>query len=137
LKPFDPALFELTDRRARDAAISWWRGAGYSAIDNADKYGPDLIVSRDGEDFYVEVETKLGWGNYAFPFATVNIPGRKRKFAKIPNLQFMVFNSRYSRAVIIESEVVLNAATRIMDTRITRQEEFFEIPIEQCKQIKL
>jgi hypothetical protein len=132
LKPFDPALFKLTDRRARDAAIAWWKLQGYSATDNPNKYGPDLIVTGDGDDFYVEVETKLGWKDCPFPFLSVNIPGRKRKFAEIPDLIFMVFNKTYSRFVMINSDIVLNSDTKIINTRITENEEFFDVPFHLC-----
>ena len=61
-KKFDYELFKQNDKLAREVGKAYWKSKGRTAIDNPDKYGPDLVV--DGE-FYV-----MG-GNITSQFSTM------------------------------------------------------------------
>ena len=52
------------------------------AIVNPDTYGIDLIVDNT---FYCEVEVKHNWKGKDFPFSTLQLSDRKRKFAILDN----------------------------------------------------
>ena len=78
-KRFDLDMFDLTDSPAREATKQYLSRKGYTAIDNPDKYCADLII----EDLcYIECECKLVWKGSRFPWPSVHLPQRKKKFAK-------------------------------------------------------
>ena len=62
-KKFDYELFKQNDKLAREVGKAYWKSKGRTAIDNPDKYGPDLVV--DGE-FYCEMEIKRAWKGKEF-----------------------------------------------------------------------
>ena len=45
-KKFDYDLFKANDKIARDIGKKYWNSLHYDAIDNPDRYGPDLIVTE-------------------------------------------------------------------------------------------
>lgn len=128
-KQFDHNLYRASDGPARSAAKKYWTAKGYSAADNQDKYGIDLIVGKDGEYFPVEVEVKMVWKGSKFPWTSIQIPQRKEKFAKLPSSIFMVFNADLMYAAIIRGTDIIASPKVKIDTKYTIAEEFFQIPI--------
>ena len=79
----------------------------------------------------------MGWKGEKFPFGTVNLPGRKGKYADlILPTQFVIFNNDYSYAVIIHRDAVKDAKQKVIDTVYSMGEQFFDIPISACKIVK-
>jgi len=131
-KLFDPKLHEQTDVPAREAAKAFWQQQGYKCEDNADEYGVDLVVSKDGKRFYCEVEVKLVWHGLDFKWDTVHIPVRKAKFLHKPTM-FMLFNHSLTRAAIINRQQVLAApVSKVANNQIAFGEKFFDVPVSEA-----
>lgn len=130
-KPFDPELYEADDN-AKYEVITWLKGFGYPAIVNPDPYGIDLIAELPERTVGWEVEIKHGWKSRRFPFSTVHIANRKRKFAQ-PNNYFLMLNDPRSELLAIDAKTINNAPTVIKSTIYTRTESFIEVQVADCR----
>ena len=93
-KRFCRDLFKENDGPARAAGKRYWQAAeGVRVEDNADRYGPDLIVHTMLGSFFCEVEIKKAWKGKEFPYDTLQIAARKGKYldAALP-VSYIVFN---------------------------------------------
>ena len=88
-KPFDKKLYEKYDRLAKVACKEHLKKKGFVAVDHHNKYAQDLIASKADEwgvnysdPFCVECEVKVVWSGPNFPYNTVQLPQRKKKFFK-------------------------------------------------------
>tara|TARA_B100000029_G_scaffold253000_1_gene249933 strand:+ start:10723 stop:11157 length:435 start_codon:yes stop_codon:yes gene_type:complete len=139
-KKFSQELFDENDDACRNAAEYIKEDLGIDALeDNPNKYGVDLIGTLDGEFVsYVEVERKHGWKGETFPFSTVNLPARKKKYVElILPTQFVIFNHDFSYAAIIHRDDVAESPTKFISTIYTRGEKFYDIPISVVKIVKI
>jgi len=84
-------------------------------IENEDPFGIDLIVERNGKSFGCEVEIRQKWHGTAFPFDSLYLPLRKKKFAKDKSV-FMVENK---------------------NERVPSGEKFYSVPLDKCHHINL
>ena len=60
-KVFQKDVFDMYDNPARLKAKEFWERLGYSAQDNPDDFGEDLLVTGKGKKFFCEVEVKRCW----------------------------------------------------------------------------
>ena len=88
-KKFDYKLFKANDELARSVGKTYWNSLGRVAVDNPDKYGPDLVI--DGE-FYCEMEIKRAWKGKDFKYKTCQIPHRKAYQTKISTVCRHIFS---------------------------------------------
>jgi len=91
-KPFSLELHAENDGPAKDAVMAFIKRAWNLEPREAGKYDCDLDVYEKGALIaHVEVEKRSHWTEN-FPFATVNVPTRKRKFflLDLPTLLFSV-----------------------------------------------
>ena len=79
-KKFNQDLFDNNDPKVRKIVKKWLIENGRNAVDAKDPYGPDLWV--EDKNCYIEVERKHNWKFEKFPFPTVNLPQRKKKYLK-------------------------------------------------------
>ena len=129
-KKFDPELFKQNDFRARDAAKDFLLSQGQKAVDNTDKYGPDLVL-EDGS--FVEVEVKHTWKD-RFAFDSLQVPFRKEKFAKLGCL-FLVFNDDCSKVFIVRGEDILTSPVKeIHNKYVSAGELFYQVPLSAVKE---
>ena len=138
-KQFSQKLFDENDVACRNAAEGFKGALGIDTLeDSPNQYAVDLIGTLNGEFIsYVEVERKIAWKGEKFPFGTVNLPGRKGKYADlILPTQFMIFNNDYSYAVIIHRDAVKAAKQQVIDTLYSTGEQFIDLPISACKIVK-
>lgn len=139
-KPFSQELYTENDD-AKNLIIEYLKSKGYQAFVNPDKYGIDLMYyevtdSSDPDTQYCEVEVKHNWKGPVFPFETVHFPVRKSKFAK-PNAMFAMLNHERTHVLFISGQQFIDAPRIKKDTIYTRNEEFIEIKISDCKIEKL
>jgi len=128
-KKFNNKLYEQNDNKARVSAKKYWNSIGIKVTDNPDKYGPDLLFD-DGS--FLEVEVKHTWLD-DFPFATVQLPERKEKFAKL-SCKFMIFNKTLTKAFLIDSDIVLESDKKKIKNRYMPEGEFFfQIPVDKAE----
>jgi hypothetical protein len=130
-KPFDHKLYEQDDS-AKHLVVAWLIQIGYQAGVNPDQYGIDILAQKDGRQLGFEVEVKHAWTGYRFPFATIHIADRKRKFAE-PGNHFLMLNHERNRLLAIRSETVQQATTVTKKTIYTEQEGFIEVRRSDCR----
>lgn len=129
-KRFDQELFELTDISARDATKQYLSRMGQTAIDNPNKYCADLIIEGL---CYVECECKLVWKGPMFPWTSVHLPQRKKKFAKLDMpVLFYIWNAEYSHAMRISGELLTDdRLIEVPNRMIANGEYFYDIPTNE------
>lgn len=129
-KRFDMDMFDLTDSPAREATKQYIARKGYTAIDNPDKYCADLIV--EGLCF-IECECKLAWRGPKFPWPSVHLPQRKKKFANLSMpVQFYIWNKEYSHAMrICGWQLTDDKLIEVPNKMIANGEYFYNIPTNE------
>lgn len=133
-KKFDKELFDKNDKLAREAAKNYFMSLGIDAVDNPDKYGPDILL-KDGN--MVEVEVKHSWKGNEFPFDTLQLPTRKEKFAKLGCI-FLVFNTDLSCFLKIKSSDILTSPTKEVSNKfVSKGEKFYQVDIDKCELFSL
>jgi hypothetical protein len=130
-KPFDRELYDQDDN-AKHKVVAWLQTLGYPAEVNPDQYGIDIIAVLPERTVGWEVEVKHAWTGEAFPFPTVHIADRKRKFAN-DNCYFLMLNEPRNRILSISAAQVRDAPTVYKQTIYTAREGFVEIHAAQCQ----
>lgn len=141
-KPFDPILFAETDRSARNAVMDYIGASGLFVQDNPDTYGPDLIVYKGFKPaYYVEVEIKKVWkqDQDTFPWATVQLPGRKVKFTELGVMcEFFILREDMKMAIVIADHVVASSPQNVVKNKyVTEGEIFVTIDLSECDVVNL
>ena len=126
-KPFSQKLYDDNDD-AKMLIIDWLKGRGIEAWVNPDQYGIDVQT----ESMEYEVEVKHNWKGYRFPYETVHIPVRKKKFLK-ETMSFAMLNHQRSHVMIIPGTIVMKSPEVIKSTIYTSNEKFFEIWVKDCE----
>ena len=136
-KPFDSKLFSKNDPVAKVIAIKYLSKKFSNVRVNPDKFGADIIAeSSNRGEFFVEVEIKQNWDKDIFPFETLNIPYRKRKFLKHKEILFMVLAKDLKKALVTEGKSLKeNYLNEVENKYVSKGELFYQIPIDQCKLI--
>ena len=132
MKPFDQALYDADDN-AKDLVIQWLKGYGYQMQVNPDQYGIDLIgYNNKGEAIQVEVEVKHHWTGPVFPFPTVHISARKRKFIA-PNSYLVMVSHDRTLCLTLNYEALSWAKLITKPTIYTTDEQFLQVDVDQAK----
>jgi len=136
-KKFSQELFNENDPKARRIVKQWLCANGKDAVDAPDPYGPDLWIENKG--YYVEVERKHNWNSENFPFPTVNIPQRKKKYLEIyGKVYYFVLSKSYSQAIIINGEHLKEEYLHeVRNKYVSSGEYFYQIPIKFCKIVEI
>jgi len=134
-KSFDRKLYSTNDN-AKELAIEYFKRIGMSAIVNPNDYGVDLIVDNQ---FYCEVEVKHNWKDVFFPFPTLQIPERKKKFAKLDKpVVFMVMSSNRKKALVAKDNDVLNSPLKTVSNKYVKKgEKFFQVDVSFLREIQI
>ena len=134
-KKFSQKLFNKNDAAARNAVLNHIDSIGLYAVENDDRYGPDLILYSGLKPIsYIEVEVKRVWSGPDFPWDTIQLPQRKEKFAKLKlSTEFWILNDTLDHAVIIpDTELTQDLLKEVRNKFISEGELFFQVPIEKC-----
>lgn len=134
-KSFDTNLYDKNDN-AKELAIRYFERIGLSTIVNPDQYGVDLIVDNK---FFCEVEVKHNWKEDKFPFSTLQIPERKKKFATLDKpVVFMVMSSNRKKAFIAKDSDVLNSPLKTVSNKYVRNgEKFFQVDVSLLRKVDI
>lgn len=143
-KKFDNGLYQRYDKIAKEIVIhhvnnTQGYGDGVSAIENPDRYGPDVIMQHQGTPVrYIEVEVKNWWPNTdEFPFPTVNILERKKKFFAL-GAELWMLNILMNRAMIITPEdIKYKRLVEVPNKYKPEGELFYQVPVEGLQVIHL
>ena len=137
-KRFDRYLYRKYDEQAKQAARALLSRSGFVVVDNPDKYAADLIAQKGDEpSFFVEVEVKDVWKGDTFPYDSLQIPERKKKFA-VHRTVFMIWNSEINHCASFWSDSVWGSELKVIpNKRGPEGEKFFQIPLSKIKFSKL
>lgn len=140
-KKFDRSLYQENDKKGKEFAIKILNKLyPEHKIVEGTQFGVDLKV-YDKEDNLVknvEVEVRISWkSDFKFPFDTVNIPERKRKFFD-GNCLYISINKNCNRCLVIEDKTILDSPVVENPNRyVSSNEYFFQVPVEQTKSMML
>ena len=136
IKKFDQALHDKYDPPARAAVAEWismkW---GFTALDNPDIYGTDLIIYKgDNPIGFAEVEVRK-WNPYC-PFDTIHVPVRKKHMLEVPKTLFFALNQDMTHAYWINGLTALAFSYwEIKDD--TKHELYYDVPKHLFKYVDL
>ena len=136
IKKFDQALHDKYDPPARAAVAEWismkW---GFTALDNPDIYGTDLIIHKgDNPIGFAEVEVRQ-WNPYC-PFDTIHVPVRKKHMLEVPKTLFFALNQDMTHAYWIKGLTALAFPYwEIKDD--TKHELYYDVPKHLFKYVDL
>jgi hypothetical protein len=137
LKAFEEDQWEIFDGPAKALGIKFWDAMDCGCIENEDPFGIDLIVERNGKTFGCEVEIRQKWHGTDFPFDSLYLPLRKKKFAKDKSV-LMVINNSQTHATYVRAEDVLNSpVVENKNERVPSGEKFYCVPLDKCQHINL
>jgi len=103
-------------------------------------YGVDLTIYKKGEKIgTAEVEVRNNWRDHdVFPFDTVNIPYRKKKFFTEGSCVYYSVNKLLTRCLIIPEKIILESPVEENRNKyVYRGEKFFKIPVAKCEDFVL
>ena len=138
-KPFNRALYNQNDSKARAAGKRYWLSLGYKVIDNPDTYGADLIIDTGTEKFYSEVEIKRVWSGKDFAYDTLQIPERKKKFLNLDMpTKFIVFNAEQTHGFVCPSnELAVSPLVEVPNKYMYSGERFFQVPVSKISLVEV
>lgn len=135
-KNFSVELYKQNDAAGVNRVIAYLLEAGTFALRNDDTYGVDIVVCVGFKPtYYVEVEIKQAWkSGPGFPFPTVNLPQRKKKFADLPKpVEFWILSKDMEWAIILPDFAIRNDRLEEVKNRLVPNGEmFYKIPVEEC-----
>tara|TARA_R100000742_G_C4223266_1_gene46499 strand:- start:161 stop:607 length:447 start_codon:yes stop_codon:yes gene_type:complete len=108
-------------------------------IVEGDKYGVDLKIIKDDQIIKkAEVEVRHNWkGDFDFPFSTVNIPSRKKKFFDGNCLYFSI-NKNLTRCMMIDDKDILESPLEENPNRfVSSNEMFYKVSTSKCKSLQI
>lgn len=140
VKKFSPELYSLHDKNAKDTVINYFKKENIYLIENPDKYGIDLLDKIGNQiNMGIEVEHRTNWVGTPFPYTTINVPYRKRKYAELsyPTV-FCAVNNDYTALFVIDfKDVVVCNLKENKNKYVKTGEMFYSVPIEQGEIIEL
>lgn len=103
-KRFDKALHDAHDPKSRKIVKDFFKRK-YNVIltDNPNKRKTDLIKENG---HLVEVEHRMVWKEYGFPYDTINFLERKAHHFQNTPFDYVILSCNYSRIGIIEEKVL-------------------------------
>ena len=140
-KKFDKSLYQENDKKGKEFAVKVLKQLyPEHRIIEGSQFGVDLKVFDKDNNLVknVEVEVRNNWKtDFDFPFDTVNIPERKRKFFD-GNCLYVSVNKNCNRCLIIEDKIILKSpVVENPNKYVASNEYFFKVPIEKAKSVIL
>lgn len=133
-KKFDKKLYEACDLKAKTKAIALLKTHDLKACESPVKTDVDLMVYRDRDHlFNLETEVKLVWQEDAFPYANVQFPQRKQKYAILekPTI-FVMFNANMDKYLSVTSADLIKSPLEMVRNKYVKfGEYFFQVPLSK------
>ena len=145
IKKFDKELYERADPLTNGIMMRWLERNDYEFINPEDTYGVDIICSKDGIPAFFETEIAYIWKDeWPNAWMFIHIPYRKKKIVDkwVRNglqgtLTFVQFKKNCKQAWFIDGQVVRDAPIKIIDTKYTTNEKFFNIDINDAHMVTM
>ena len=130
-KPFSKSLYDECDNKGKQMSIKLMQSFGYTLKDDSEAFcDRDIIMTKDGKDVWVEAEISPAW-KYDYWPSSWNMTCPTRKKRSKAHL-YIRANADLTCACVVPMQDVLCSPTLIKDTKYTKNEEFFNIPIDKC-----
>ena len=125
-KPFNVDTHAAHDASGKQTVLRFLRQLGIDAEENPDKYGVDLLGKNI--DHTWEVEKRPVWVD-EWPYLTVHIPTRKKKFFQLSMIYAVV--NRDLNKVMFCSSVVINKYKQeeVPNKEVESGEYFYDVPL--------
>jgi len=134
---FDQVDFDKYDKIGKLTAIKWLTSVGFIVIDNSqkDKYAVDILfgLTKDQLIWSADVEVRKNWksGNQ-FPFFTVHVLYRKKKFISKGRYLNISFNQELTYGVYCDSDTILQCPVVEVSTYRSDNELMYDVPRDKC-----
>lgn len=134
-KAFSKSLFAENDGVARAAGMLHLmaREQVLSIQNNPKKFEVDLLYTYlpNGTQGMLEVEVKKVWKGGKFPYPSVQVLGRKRKYFCL-GADILLLAQNFQDYAIIGHGDILASPTKLVPNRFVAQgEEFFDVPLDK------
>lgn len=130
-KGFDRELFLKYDGLAKEATINFLQRDAREYTEN--RYKQDIIFKGDNGPLFAECEVKRVWRGFDFPYDSVQLPERKKKFFDKPTL-FFIWNEDCSRAATFwSSDVQTLTPVEVSNRYIRKGEYFYQVPLDMVR----
>ena len=121
-------MFEIYTGKDSIAPYSWdWRWVfSVTILFN----GSNILIKT------VEVEVRRNWNSDSkFPFNTLNIPYRKKKFFIANNCEYISINSLFTRCLLTKEKDILESPIEENKNKYVKAgEKFYKVDIAKCKE---
>lgn len=133
-KRFDKELYQQYDQQAKDSTKIVLSNMGYKVWDHPNRYKQDLLFSDSfGEEFAAECEVKLVWNSMPFPYESVQLPERKKKFFDRDTL-FFIWNKPLTHAITFWSHQVQDLEpVEVPNKYVYKGEYFYQVPMSMTE----
>jgi len=98
-KPFDKKLYLESDPYCREKIKNFFSQFDVELQDNPNTYGEDLIT--EGYEIRIEVERRIIWNSGNFPYDTVHILERKKKYFQNGKIHYCVVSKNFDQMAFI------------------------------------
>jgi len=138
-KRFNKKLWKENDKKGKEFATSILKkiyGNNIKIVEGVE-YGVDLKLFEDDTLIKTaEVEVRHNWGNDSkFPFNTVNIPYRKKKFFTNNICEYISINRLFTRCLLIKEKDISSSPIEENKNKYVKSgEKFFKVDISKCKE---
>tara|TARA_R110001606_G_scaffold105042_2_gene228928 strand:- start:147 stop:608 length:462 start_codon:yes stop_codon:yes gene_type:complete len=143
-RPFNKALYEAYDGKAKDRLAAYLESVGHTIVSTKENYNVDVVSQKGNYTYFNEAEVKTGWkGDWNTNWAEIRLPERKGrlvKFYKQQNgvLNFYIFRADMKQAWRIKDNLLTQDGLKEAKGRyITKGEKFFHIPYTDAELITL
>ena len=132
-------MFKQNDKLAREVGKAYWKSKGKTAVDNPDRYGPDLVV-----DGVFTVRWKL---NVHGKVKSLNIKHARYHieklsiWTKISTISRHIFSSlimnRIMPFILKAEDVASSPVVEVPNKYVPSGEMFFQVPLDKLNLVEL
>ena len=130
VKAFEQDLHDKYDTPAKEAVVRYLSSLGAEVMPNPDKYGVDLLITRNGIGIGV-VEVEVRQWSPRCPFSTIHVPERKTKFFNGNSLFFALTHDMKHAYWIEAKDIIKHPLKEVRNVKVTSGELFFDVPTRE------
>jgi hypothetical protein len=138
-KLFDQKLFDENDSIAKTAVSKYLKNNFDVCVFWGYEYFIDLLVVSSIKSIaLIEVDRRSNWVD-KFPFDTVHVPFRKKKYFVDTLYPTYLFSVRFDckEALFCDGETIINSPVVTKPNKYSSGEPFFAVPLEHWTLIQL
>jgi len=140
-KWFNQDAYDSFDEKSKTLVSKLLTKLGFEVTDNTidNRYAVDLsFKDKDGKKYDTDVEVRSKWSGTVFPFKTIHIPYRKKKFIEsCENFIYTVVNLEMTHCLMCKQCNILASNVVTIKTPRMEQEPFYDIDVKYFKLFEL